>query len=288
MLWTDLARTMARKEPYMVGDWPAGSLLGTLPNAARNRLLQYGSRVRYPERSKILFREGDESRFVVLILRGVVKVTASVPGGGPDALLAIRMRGEAVGEFAAIDALPRSATVTTCGIVTAQVIKSDDFVYCIRRDPDISHAVSGAIAAKMRVATAQRVDFSGSNVATRVARVLLQLVEVYGDTESNQAVLRSLLTQPEIASLAVASQPAVHRVLAHPQGKRHRIHRVPVDRGDRPGSSPENGLRLVISLAGVPGRALPRSASRRCGCRIPRTGRSSGRVRLAARHPGRR
>lgn len=64
----------------MVGDWPAGSLLGTLPNAARNRLLQYGSRVRYPEPSKILFREGDESRFVVLILRGVVKVTASVPG----------------------------------------------------------------------------------------------------------------------------------------------------------------------------------------------------------------
>jgi CRP/FNR family cyclic AMP-dependent transcriptional regulator len=197
----------------VVGHWPVGSLLGALPNAARDRLLKRGSLVRYPGPSKILFREGDKSRFVVLILRGIVKVTASVPGGGPDALLAIRIWGDAVGEFAAIDALPRSATVTTCGTVLARVIKSDDFVDCIRHDPDISHAVSSAITAKMRVATARRVDFSGSNVSTRVARVLLQLVEVYGDSERNQAVLKSPLTQPEIASLALASQPAVHRVL---------------------------------------------------------------------------
>jgi CRP/FNR family cyclic AMP-dependent transcriptional regulator len=217
MLWNDLAGQWPvsgpGRNPWVVGDWPVGSLLETLPNAARDRLLERGSLVRYPGPSKILFLEGDKSRFVVLILRGVVKVTASVPGGGPDALLAIRIRGDVVGEFAAIDALPRSATVTTCGTVIARVIRSDDFINCIRHDPDISQAVSSAIAAKMRMATARRVDFSGSSVSTRVARVLVQLVEIYGDTESNQAVLKSPLTQPEIASLALASQPAVHRVL---------------------------------------------------------------------------
>ena len=65
----------------------------------------------------------------------------------------------------------------------------------------------------MRVATARRVDFSGSDVSTRVARILLQLVELYGETEGNQAALKAPLTQPDIASLAAASQPAVHRVL---------------------------------------------------------------------------
>jgi CRP/FNR family transcriptional regulator, cyclic AMP receptor protein len=199
--------------PTVVDDWPPGSLLATLPDAARQRLLQRGATLRYSSPSKIIFREGDKSRFVVVILRGVVKVTASVPGGGPDALLAIRMGGDAVGEFAALDQLPRSATVTTCGPVMAQVIKSEDFIDCIRRDPDISHAVSRAIAAKMRVATARRVDFSGSDVPTRVARVLLQLVQAYGRTEGNRAVLTSPLSQAEIASLAVASGPAVHRVL---------------------------------------------------------------------------
>ena len=197
----------------MVNDWPAGSLLGALPDTARDRLLQRGTFIRYPGSSRVLFREGDQSRFVVLILRGVVKVTGSVPGGEHEALLAIRKGGDAVGEFAANDQLPRSATVTTCGAEMARVIKSEEFIDSIRRDPDISHAVSKAIAAKTRVATARRIDFSGSDVPTRVARVLLQLAEAYGYRDGDQVVLRSPLTQPEVASLAVASQPAVHRVL---------------------------------------------------------------------------
>jgi CRP-like cAMP-binding protein len=194
-------------------DWPAGSLLGVLPSAARDRLLRCGTLVRYPAPSKVLFRKDDESRFVVLILRGVVKVTASAPDDGPDVLLAIRMGGDAVGEFAAIDELPRSATATTCGSVTARVINSGEFVDCIRRDPDISHAVSRTITAKIRMATARRVDFSGSNVSSRLARVLLQLVELFGDTDHNQAALKVSLTQPEVASLALASEPAVQRAL---------------------------------------------------------------------------
>jgi CRP/FNR family cyclic AMP-dependent transcriptional regulator len=201
------------KDFWVLNDWPVGSLLGMLPDTARDRLLRRGNLVRYPGSGKVLFREADESRFVVLILRGVVKVTASVPDGQHDALLAIRIAGDVVGEFAAIDQLPRSATVTTCGPIVGRVIKSEDFVDCIRRDPDFSHAVSKAIAAKMRVATARRVDFSGSDVATRVARVLLQLAEAYGYRDGAQVVLKSPLTQPEVASLAAASQPAVQRVL---------------------------------------------------------------------------
>jgi CRP-like cAMP-binding protein len=65
----------------------------------------------------------------------------------------------------------------------------------------------------MRVASARRIDFSGSDVPTRVSRVLLQLVLSYGSADGNQAVLKSPLTQSELASLAVASTPAVHRVL---------------------------------------------------------------------------
>jgi CRP/FNR family cyclic AMP-dependent transcriptional regulator len=197
-------------------DWPSGSLLGMLPDGARERLIRRGSLVRYPGPRRVLFREGDGSGFVVIILRGVVKVTGSVSSGS-DALLAIRMGGDAVGEFAAVDQLPRSATVTTCGTVAARVIKSDDFIDCIRRDPEISHAISKAIVAKMRVASQRRVDFSDADVSTRVTRVLLQLVTSYGKPPPNgghgQAVIAAPLTQPELASLAVASPPAVQRAL---------------------------------------------------------------------------
>ena len=200
------------RNPGAKRDWPEGSLLNVLPATARERLLLLGVQVRYPALGRILFRQGDRSRHVVIVLSGVVKVTGQVPGG-PDALLAIRMQGEAVGEFAAVDQLPRSATVTTCGTVVARVIQSEDFLDCLRRDPEISHAVNKSIVAKMRIASARRIDFAGCDVPTRVARVLHQLAMTYGTRDGNRSVISWPLTQPELASLVGGSHPAVHRAL---------------------------------------------------------------------------
>jgi CRP-like cAMP-binding protein len=183
-----------------------------LPGAARDRLLKRGVQARYPAPSRILFRQGDQSRFIVVIIRGIIKVTGHVSGGA-DALLAIRMGGDAVGEFAAVDQLPRSATVITCATVVAQVIQSGDFLDCLRRDPEISHALNKSIVAKMRAANARRIDFAGCDVPTRVARVLHQLAVTYGTRDGNQSMIEWPLTQPELASLVGGSQPAVHRVL---------------------------------------------------------------------------
>jgi CRP/FNR family cyclic AMP-dependent transcriptional regulator len=196
--------------------WPPHSLLAILPDAARERLLSRGVLRRYQGPSRILIREHDESRSVIVILSGVVKVTGSVPNG-PDALLAIRMSGDAVGEFAAVDQLPRSATVTTCGTVVARVINADDFIDCLRGDPDIAHAISKAIVAKTRVSNQHRIDFSSGDVPTKVARVLLHLVTSYGKPspveDHGKAVIDVPLTQSELASLAVASPPAAERAL---------------------------------------------------------------------------
>jgi CRP/FNR family cyclic AMP-dependent transcriptional regulator len=197
-------------------EWPSGSLLAMLSSAARERLLNLGDLRRYRGQSRILIRERDESRSVIIILSGVVKVTGSVPNG-PDALLAIRMGGDAVGEFAAVDQLPRSATVTTCGTVVARFIKADDFIGCLRQDPDIAHAISKTIVAKARVANQHRIDFSSGDVPTKVARVLLHLVTSYGKPipveDHGKAVIDVPLTQSELASLAVASPPAAERAL---------------------------------------------------------------------------
>jgi CRP-like cAMP-binding protein len=159
-----------------------------------------------------LIREGECSRFVVVILDGIVKVTGQ-GHDGRGALLAIRMGGDVVGEFAALDERPRSATVTTCGAVVARIIKSADFLDCLRRDPDISQAVNRSIVAKMRTANARRIDFSGCDVPTRLARVLYEISVTYGTRTGNRSVLRWPLTQPELASLAGGAEPTVHRVL---------------------------------------------------------------------------
>jgi CRP/FNR family transcriptional regulator, cyclic AMP receptor protein len=193
-------------------EWPAGSLLGMLAPPARDRLLRLGSAVQYAGPSRILIREGDHSTFVVVILDGVVKVTGYVPGGR-DVLLAIRMAGDAVGEFAALDERPRSATVITCGAVVGRIIKAGDFLDCLRHDPDISRAVQQSIVAKLRSANTHRVDFSGCDVPTRLARVLYEIAMSYGIRSGSRSVIRWPLTQPELASLAASAEPTVHRVL---------------------------------------------------------------------------
>jgi len=192
-------------------NWPPASLLGGLGQAQRDRLLALGTRVRYPA-DRVLIREGEQSTFVLILLDGVVKVIGRT-GVGRDMLLAVRMGGDLVGEFAAVDAQPRSATVTTCGPVVARIMTRADFVACMRPDPDLAHAVNRAVVAKLRMANSHRIDFTGCDVNTRLARVLHQIALIYGERKGEGVVIRWPITQPELASLSGAAESTVHKAL---------------------------------------------------------------------------
>ncbi|MFR9726245.1 Crp/Fnr family transcriptional regulator [Streptomyces sp. MS19] len=191
--------------------WPPSSLLGSLAGPARDRLLALGARTRY-EAGRVLMREGERTTFVLVLLTGVVKATGLTPDGR-DALLAVRMGGDLVGELAAADGGPRSATVTACGPVVARVVSQEEFLGCTRRDPGIAQAVNASVVSKLRVANARRVDFTGCDAATRLARVLHQIVLTHGERSGAGAVIRWPLTQPELATLSGTAEPTVQKVL---------------------------------------------------------------------------
>lgn len=193
------------------GHWPASTLLGGLGPADRGVLLGLGTRVPYPA-GRVLMREGDATDFVLLLLDGLVKVTGNADDGR-DALLAIRVGGDVVGEFAAVDEQPRSATVTACGPVVARSVTRADFLACTRREPRIAHALNRTVVAKLRAATAHRVTFTGCDAATRIARVLHHLAKTYGEPAGAGAEIRWPITQPELATLAGASEPSVQKTL---------------------------------------------------------------------------
>ncbi|MCX4744203.1 Crp/Fnr family transcriptional regulator [Kitasatospora sp. NBC_01287] len=197
--------------PRAAWAWPAASLLGGLDRPTRDRLLALGVPTRYPA-DRVLLRESERTAFVLLLLDGVVKATARTHDGR-DALLAVRMGGDLVGEFAALDGRPRSATVTTCGPVAARVVGRGDFLDCVRRDPRVSRAVNESIVTKLRAANTHRVDFTGCDAATRLARVLHQIALSYGERVGDGAVIRWPLTQLELATLSGAAEPTVHKAL---------------------------------------------------------------------------
>lgn len=191
--------------------WPPSSLLGSLIETSRDRLLEPGVTRQYLA-GQTLIREGETSTFVIALLDGVVKATG-LTLDGKEALLAIRVGGDIVGEFAAFDERPRSTTITTCGTVVGRVLRQADFLAALRQDSCLAEAVNRAVVAKLRSANARRVEFAGYDAPTRLARVLRELAVRHGDRSGNRVVIAWPLTQPELASLAAVAEPTAQKAL---------------------------------------------------------------------------
>jgi CRP-like cAMP-binding protein len=156
--------------------------------------------------------EGDSSTHVLVLIDGWVKVVGSTEGGG-QALLSLRVGGDLVGELAALDDAPRSATVISASVTAAQVVSQRDFLQLMGQHPDVGVAVSRALTSELRWATRRRVDFSGLPVISRLARVLSELGYLYGKQTPDGIEFQYTLTQPELAAMVGASEPSVHKAL---------------------------------------------------------------------------
>ncbi|MFJ9284873.1 Crp/Fnr family transcriptional regulator [Kitasatospora aureofaciens] len=194
-----------RAEAY----WPPSGLLGRVDEADRRVLLGLGHGVVYPA-GQITIHEADTSDFALLLVGGTVKVTAHAQDGR-EALVAVRMAGDLVGELAGIDGQPRSGTVTTCGRVLARYILSSELLECTKQHPAIGLALSASVVAKLRTATGRIVDFTGCDVLGRLARILHHLAVTYGRPGRNEAQLP--LSQPEMATLVGAAESSIHKAL---------------------------------------------------------------------------
>jgi CRP/FNR family transcriptional regulator, cyclic AMP receptor protein len=191
--------------------WPSFTLLGQLSGAERQLLLECGTNRRYAP-GDLLIREGELSTYVLVLLDGVVKVTGS-PADGSVVLLSVRIAGDLIGELAALDDEPRSATVQAVTTVTARVIAQRSFVGLLGEQPRIAGMVHRAIGGKLRMATRHRIDISGSRMYVRLARVIDSLVCSYGQPDSDGVRIGFPLRQTDLASLVGGAEPRIHREL---------------------------------------------------------------------------
>lgn len=187
-------------------------MLSKIPQSTQERLLRSGTPVSYGQ-GDVLIREGERGSFVLILLDGMVKATGAAPDGH-DVLLAVRQGGDLIGEFAAVDGLPRSATVTACSDIRALWLSQDQFLHVLREDPRAFHAVTVSVVDKVRSANMYRTDLTSCDVQTRVTRVLCHLTRGdggQGHGDRANAVLP--LTQSQLASLCGAAEPTVQRAL---------------------------------------------------------------------------
>jgi CRP-like cAMP-binding protein len=192
-------------------DVDPGEYLDRLDPADREALSGRGRRRRWPAGSS-LFLEGDRSGTVVFVLSGRVKVF-SLTEHGEEILLAVRGRGALLGEVSAVDGGPRSASVAALEPIEALVLTADAFVEFLRGHADAATVLLQLVVARLRDADRKRVEFAAYDIASRVARRLVELAERFGEPDGHGVRITVALSQDELAGWVGASREAVAKAL---------------------------------------------------------------------------
>jgi CRP-like cAMP-binding protein len=190
--------------------WPAGSFVQQLPDADRAALLDAGAPLRF-EDDEILLVQGDIGDFVYVLTSGLVKVIVAAVSGA-QTTLAIRSRGDLVGEFALLDNKPRTATARAAGPVTALKIGGTAFLALAGRSPEFQAVVTRYLLAKMRSTTERRAAERVWDARECLAQVLYELGQQYAQLDSD-GMIRIPITQSELGELAGVAVSTAERVL---------------------------------------------------------------------------
>jgi CRP-like cAMP-binding protein len=193
-------------EPEPIG--PFGEML--LPDE-RRRFVDLARRARF-ERGDTLFREGDETRHAILVESGSVKIVRHRPDGG-DMILAVRGANDLIGEMAAIDGTPRSASAVAMGPLEVSVIDAAAFEKFVTAHSRVAWMLIRSMAARQRDADDRRLSQATSSVTHRVAAELLDMAErevALADDGAEGLVV----SQTELAETVGATREAVAKALS--------------------------------------------------------------------------
>jgi CRP/FNR family transcriptional regulator, cyclic AMP receptor protein len=157
-----------------------GSFLAELTAAERADLERRG-RFRELKQGELLFREGDDDTSVAVLYLGRVKAFSYREHGGGEALLDVRGPGALLGEVAAIDGMPRSATVATLEPARILTVTEEQFMTFLSERGRVSIIIMKMLCRRWRDADRRRVEFGSFDATGRVAQRLVELAERFGE-----------------------------------------------------------------------------------------------------------
>jgi CRP/FNR family transcriptional regulator, cyclic AMP receptor protein len=176
---------------------------GALEKAGRRRDFQRGA---------VIFREAETTDWVAVLRSGRVKVSVDT-ANGTEVVLAVRGPGVLLGEFAAIDGEPRSATVTAIDPVSAIAVPLAAFEGFLQANGRVSLLLMRTLIAKMRDADRKRIEFGAHDTIGRVAARLVEMAERFGQPSVEGTKIGLPFTQDELAGWTGASREAVSKAL---------------------------------------------------------------------------
>jgi CRP/FNR family transcriptional regulator, cyclic AMP receptor protein len=162
---------------------------------------------------EVVFREGDESDTCYVVRSGHARAIREHPDGR-SITLANFGPGEIFGELAMFDDERRSATVEAIESAEAIAILGGDMRRLLREHPDIAVKLISALGRRLRETNERLARQSFQTVQSRVAAVLVQLVESAREEGAGAGDVLITSTQADLAQLAGSSRESASRFLA--------------------------------------------------------------------------
>lgn len=193
------------------------SALGHVPlfaRLSREELQALGLRVRMRSfrAGEIIFHRNDPGDAFYVILRGVVKIFLSSEEG-QEVVLIILKEGEFMGELSLIDGEPRSASALALEATDTLTIDRDSLLDFIGEHPRAGLSIFAVMASRFRRADGVIADCAFLDLPTRLNKILVELVQQFGQRRGGAIEIDLRLSQRDLASMVASTRESVNRLL---------------------------------------------------------------------------
>jgi CRP/FNR family transcriptional regulator, cyclic AMP receptor protein len=133
---------------------------------------------------------------------------------GAERILAFLGRGAIVGELAALDGLPRSASVVAVRDAAVSFLSNAAFEAFAEKHPELYKSLLRLLAKRLRETDTTVAATSFLSLKGRMARTLLELAEHFGqEVGPGRIVIRQKIRQTDLAAMAGIARENVTRIL---------------------------------------------------------------------------
>ncbi len=175
-------------------------------------LLAEGAVRRTFSKGQTVFREGDASESLYVVVEGLVKVSVSSSDGAELALTTLRPP-DVFGELPLIDGGPRSASAVALVDTILLALDRRTLLEVMQRSPVLVDGLLRSVGGLLRRLTEQAGDLVFLDLHGRVAKLLLRLADPDGQHVDEPVTLDLQMTQTDLAEMVGGSRQSVNQIL---------------------------------------------------------------------------
>ena len=198
-------------DPDVWRSMAAQAVLAKLPESERRALLRW-CRVKALKRHDVVWRQGDPSVVVALILEGYVKL--STRSAEDDATqFEVAGPGECIGDIVALLRRAHDANVMAASPCRLLLIDGRQFRQALVRQPEGLLALLHIVDENLRRTTEHLIDARTLTAPARLAKALLDLVRVPPFRAGGRSEFPFRLSQTELGAMTGVSREVVNKLL---------------------------------------------------------------------------